>query len=94
MGNHGSSNNENVITSTGSGRPSLTLSDKSGNAISEVATTQASSTNEVKELKIRTYFEWKDGGNVVFLVASFSNWTQLFAMTRVDNKTFEIYLVI
>lgn len=94
MGNHGSSNNENAPTNTISGRPSLTLSNKSGNNISEIATTQASSTNEVKETKVRTHFEWKDGGNNVFLVGSFSNWTQLFAMTRVDNKTFELYLVI
>ena len=93
MGNHSSSNNENTLTGTDSARQSLNFIKKSGNALSENTTTQASSLNEVKETKIRTHFEWKDGGNVVFLVGSFSNWSQLFVMTKKDSKSFEIYLV-
>jgi hypothetical protein len=93
MGNHSSSNNENALTGTDSARQSLNCSKKSGNAISENTTTQASSLNEVKETKIRTLFEWKDGGNVVFLVGTFSNWSQLFSLTKKDNKSFEVYLV-
>jgi hypothetical protein len=89
MGNHGSSNNQQALTD--SGRLSI---NKSANAISENNTTQASSTNEVKESKIRTHFEWKEGGNAVYLVGSFSNWTQLLPMTKLDSKIFELYLVI
>jgi hypothetical protein len=94
MGNHGSSNNQNTQIETNSASYSLKISNKSANAISENNITQASSTTEVKESKIRTHFEWKEGGNVVYLVGSFSNWSQLFAMTKLDNKTFEIHLVI
>lgn len=47
----------------------------------------------IKEIKIPTKFEWKDGGNVVYLVGSFSNWTQWFTMKNTGKDYFELILV-
>lgn len=51
----------------------------------------STNTREIEQ-KIPTRFEWKDGGNLVYLTGSFSNWTQWFVMNKKDN-TFEITLV-
>ena len=46
-----------------------------------------------KYVKIPTVFEWREGGNIVYITGSFSNWSQWFIMTKINNK-FEICLVI
>ncbi len=48
---------------------------------------------DTKDIKIQTSFEWQEGGNIVYITGSFSNWTQWFVMTKNNNK-FEISLVI
>jgi hypothetical protein len=50
-------------------------------------------TKPVENTKFSTLFEWKEGGNVVYLTGSFSNWSQWFVMTR-NEKTnnFELSL--
>lgn len=47
---------------------------------------------ETKEIKIPTPFEWKEGGNVVYITGTFSNWSQWFIMSKINNK-FELNLV-
>lgn len=46
-----------------------------------------------KDIKIPTAFEWREGGNIVYITGSFSNWSQWFIMTKINNK-FEISLVL
>ncbi len=46
-----------------------------------------------KDIKIPTTFEWKEGGNIVYITGTFSNWSQWFMMTKTNNK-FELNLVI
>jgi hypothetical protein len=48
--------------------------------------------NEVKDNKVQTIFEWKEGGNSVYVTGTFSNWNQWFLMNRINNN-FEITLV-
>jgi len=49
--------------------------------------------NETQEIKIPTLFEWKDGGNLVYVTGNFSNWTHWFAMTKNPlNGNFELML--
>jgi hypothetical protein len=57
-------------------------------------TTDTSSHIDMKELKVKTFFEWKEGGNNVYITGTFANWSQLFAMNRVGNNKFELCLVI
>jgi len=45
-----------------------------------------------KELKIPTLFEWKEGGSMVYITGTFSNWSQWFIMSKINNK-FELNLV-
>lgn len=40
------------------------------------------------EVKVPTLFEWKDGGNLVYVTGSFSNWTQWFVMTKNPKSGF------
>lgn len=47
---------------------------------------------DLKEIKIPTVFEWREGGNIVYITGSFSNWSQWFIMTKSNNR-FEISLV-
>jgi Glycogen recognition site of AMP-activated protein kinase len=35
-----------------------------------------------KDIKIPTTFEWKEGGNIVYITGTFSNWSQWFMMTK------------
>lgn len=45
------------------------------------------------EVKVPTLFEWKEGGNMVYITGSFSGWTHRFLLTK-NNTTgiFEITL--
>ena len=57
-------------------------------------TTSVVTAQEVQpEPKIPMTFEWRDGGHVVYVTGSFSNWGQWFVMTK-NNKTgnFELTL--
>ncbi len=42
--------------------------------------------------KIKTLFEWYEGGETVLLTGSFANWNNLFSMTKNKDK-FELSLV-
>lgn len=44
------------------------------------------------DLKVLTPFEWRNGGQVVYITGSFSNWTQWFIMRRNDNGIFQLSL--
>lgn len=48
---------------------------------------------EIKDLKVSTPFEWREGGSSVYLTGSFCNWNQKFLMNQSNNK-FELSLVI
>jgi hypothetical protein len=46
------------------------------------------------EIKIPTNFIWREGGNVVYITGSFSNWGQWFLMSKVPNTNeFKLTLV-
>lgn len=45
-----------------------------------------------QDKKIGTHFNWKEGGNVVYVTGNFSNWTQWFIMNKEGNN-FELTLV-
>jgi hypothetical protein len=47
---------------------------------------------EVKEVKVSTVFQWKEGGGTVFMTGSFCNWNQKFLMGKVNNN-YEVVLV-
>jgi hypothetical protein len=47
---------------------------------------------DVKDQKVPTRFEWKEGGNNVYLTGTFCNWNQKFLMSADSNK-FELILV-
>ena len=51
----------------------------------------STNTREIEQ-KVPTRFEWKDGGNLVYLTGSFSNWTQWFVMNKKDH-IYELTLV-
>ena len=49
---------------------------------------------ELKDVKVQTNFEWKEGGSHIYLTGSFCNWNQKFLMTQnVLGNKFEINLV-
>lgn len=48
---------------------------------------------DLKDFKIPTSFEWDDGGNIVYITGSFSNWTQWFIMNKIDKNKFQLNLV-
>jgi 5'-AMP-activated protein kinase regulatory beta subunit len=48
---------------------------------------------ESQEIKIRTYFEWKSGGNTVYVTGSFSNWSERYLMTK-NNSTGKFELIL
>ena len=78
------------------------MSSQSGHSIEKESTNEITETSvndahggekiEMKEIKIPTNFEWREGGTNVFLTGSFCNWNQKFLMTQVNTK-FEITLV-
>jgi hypothetical protein len=56
--------------------------------------TDTSSHFDAKEIKVKTMFEWREGGNTVYITGSFANWSQLFAMNKIANNKFELCLVL
>lgn len=48
--------------------------------------------SDAREVKLSTTFEWKEGGNNVYMTGNFCNWNQKFMMTRLNNN-FELTLV-
>ena len=44
--------------------------------------------------KIRTKFEWKEGGNEVLIAGTFTNWKEKLKMTKNNNGNFEIELFL
>jgi len=48
--------------------------------------------SDFKDLKIHTLFEWKEGGDNVYIVGDFSNWSNWHMMNKTNNK-FELNLV-
>ena len=96
MGNQGSSNNEkSILESHGASKIFKINNNDSNIGVSDKETSaETTSSKEFKENKVATHFEWKEDGRVVYLVGSFGNWSQLFAMNKLDNKRFELTLVI
>src|SRR5689334_19839018 len=45
--------------------------------------------SEVPDNKVPILFEWKEGGNDVYLTGSFTNWTQRFIMAKNQLGNFE-----
>ena len=54
--------------------------------------TECTTTPDKLDSKAQTFFEWKDGGNVVYITGTFSNWSQWFIMAK-NNNSFELNLV-
>lgn len=54
--------------------------------------TDCTITPDKSDSKAQTFFEWKDGGNVVYITGTFSNWSQWFIMAK-NNNSFELFLV-
>lgn len=54
--------------------------------------TAAEKQADIKEAKVPTTFVWKEGGRSLYITGSFSNWTQWFVMTKINNN-FELTLV-
>lgn len=53
----------------------------------------ATTTNSLEaDNKVAVCFVWREGGNMVYLTGSFSNWSQIFVMTKANNN-FELTLV-
>lgn len=49
-------------------------------------------TPEPQEVKIPTLFEWKEGGNMVYVTGSFCSWTQFFIMSKQPDGVFKLVL--
>ena len=81
MGNQTASNKD----SNGKLKSSITIKNFSEDKIDN-------SINKENIYKIRTLFEWYEGGETVLLSGSFAQWNHLFAMTKNKDK-FELYLV-
>ena len=47
---------------------------------------------DFKDQEIPTLFEWKEGGENVYIAGDFSNWSQWHLMNKINNK-FELFLV-
>lgn len=51
--------------------------------------------NISNEIKVPTPFFWREGGNMVYITGSFSNWEQWFLMSKTTNANeFSLILVI
>jgi hypothetical protein len=55
---------------------------------------QTTTSEQSKVEKVMTTFKWKEGGNLVYVTGSFSNWTQWFLMSRSEKNPneFEVSL--
>jgi hypothetical protein len=42
--------------------------------------------SDFKDLKIPTLFEWKEGGENIYIAGNFSNWSQWHMMNKINNK--------
>jgi hypothetical protein len=89
---------ENLKDSLSSYKGIKTIKDSDIDMIKEVSTKdgtecQTISDNiELKDLKIPTLFEWKEGGENVYVAGNFSNWSQWHMMNKINNK-FELIMV-
>ncbi len=84
-----------IINLTSSGEKTCCEKSKSdlNKNYQEEETTECQTIPDSKiEIKLPTTFEWKEGGSIVYITGSFSNWSQWFIMTRINNK-FELVLV-
>ena len=45
-----------------------------------------------QEVKIPTLFEWKEGGNIVYVTGSFCGWSQFFIMSKNNDGVFQLTL--
>lgn len=87
-----STKNLKVVTSD-----NVTTTDFNDKSISNDTTSVVTVTNNENkthqsETKIPTYFEWREGGKVVYISGSFSNWTHWFIMKKKENGIFELVL--
>jgi hypothetical protein len=68
---------------------------KDTNTSDSMTTLKRDNTVKPEDIKAPTHFEWREGGEVVYVTGSFSNWTQWFVMNRVTStKFFELTLVL
>jgi hypothetical protein len=67
---------------------------ESTNDVTATENSMSPDPRDMKDVKVQTLFEWKDGGKNVYLTGNFCNWNQKFLMTPspLGNK-FEICLV-
>jgi hypothetical protein len=70
-----------------------TMTNQNDKSISNDTTSMVTTQEPVNEIKVPTIFQWKDGGKMVYVAGSFSNWTQWFVMTKNPNTgIFELSL--
>jgi hypothetical protein len=75
----------------------ITTTDYNDKSISNDTTSVVTGTNneiktDTQETKVATNFEWREGGKVVYISGSFSNWTHWFIMKKNENGFFELVL--
>jgi hypothetical protein len=75
----------------------ITTTDYNEKSISNETTSVVTVTNienktESSVAKIPTRFEWREGGRVIYISGSFSNWTHWFIMKKKENGVFELVL--
>jgi hypothetical protein len=62
---------------------------------SDSMTTLKQESGRPEDIKVSTNFEWREGGQAVYVTGSFSNWTQWFVMNRNPmTNFFELTLVL
>ena len=50
------------------------------------------SNDPIQETKVPTLFEWREGGNIVYVTGSFCGWSQFFIMAKNANGVFQLTL--
>lgn len=52
----------------------------------------ATQSHQDKDVKLPTVFEWKEGGNTVYVTGTFCGWAQFFIMSKMPNGSFHLTL--
>lgn len=85
-------NDNSIVTESYSSYKGVKSEHSESNEENSTDDTDTNINNE--EIKVPTHFEWKDGGDTVYITGSFCNWTQWFLMNKIDNNLFQLTLVI
>lgn len=73
-------------------RTETTDSNKKSKSGGSTTSEKYSERKEAQDQKIPTLFEWKEGGNMVYITGSFCGWTQFFIMAKEPSGSFQLTL--